>query len=209
MTVRSAVHLAYRVVRYELRLYASLARWVFRRPSIPAGHTPVGYARAVTPVMSLWIFASAMEVPLFHVLVPWHSVRIAGLAVGIWGLVWMLGLLASLRVFPHLTTASTLRVRNGASVDIVVPWDAVQSIAVRRADLPSSVRTLQPEQTDEGTHLRVGVSGQVNVNARLTGPLTVRTPHGPQRIVELSFLVDDPRAFVRDAQSRVVSPTRR
>ena len=82
--MRAALHLAYRAVRYELRLYVSLTRWVIRRPSIPRGQTPVRYAQAATPVIALWIFASAMEIPLFHVLVPWHSVRIAGLALGVW-----------------------------------------------------------------------------------------------------------------------------
>lgn len=203
MSVRSVAHLAYRVVRYEIRLYISLARWLSRRPSIPDGYTPVAYAQAVTPVISLWIFASAMEVPLFHVLVPWHAVRIAGLALGVWGLIWMLGLLASLRVYPHLLDASVLRVRNGASIDITVPWDAIEALTARRADLPSSARAFQPEETDDGTHLRIGVSGQVNVHARLVEPYDVRTPRGPMTIVELSFLVDDPRAFVKDAREYV------
>lgn len=213
MSVRSAAHLAYRVVRYEIRLYMSLARWISRRPSVPDGYRPVGYAQAVTPVISLWIFASAMEVPLFHVLVPWHSVRITGLALGIWGLIWMFGLLASLRVYPHLLNDSALRVRNGPSIDIVVPWDAIESLTARRADLPSSARAFQPEQTDDGTHLRIGVSGQVNVHAQLSEPHDVHTPHGPLTIVELSFLVDDPRAFVKQAREyvgpEVVSPARR
>ena len=203
--MRAALHLAYRAVRYELRLYASLTRWVIRRPSVPRGQTPVTYAQAATPVIALWIFASAMEIPLFHVLVSWHSVRVAGLALGVWGLIWMLGMLASLRVHPHLFDASTLRVRNGASIDIAVPWQAIETLNVRRADLPSSARSFQPEETESGTHLRIGVSGQTNVHAQLTEPLTVRTPHGRQTIVELSFLVDDPRAFVREAQDRLVS----
>ena len=203
MNVRAAAHLAYRAVRYELRLYVSLARWVFRRPDIPAGYRPVAYARDATPVISLWIFASAMEVPLFHVLVPWHSVRMIGLVLGVWGVLWMVGMLASLRVHPHLLGTNHLRVRGGPSVDVAVPWEAIETLSARRGDLPSSARTVQPEETDRGTHLRIGVSGQVNVHAQLVAPLEVRTPHGSMTIVELSFLVDDPRAFVKAANDFV------
>ena len=203
MTIRSLASLAFRAVRYELRLYLSLARWITRRPSIPRGQTPVRYAQAATPVIALWIFASGAEIPLFHVLVPWHGVRLTGLALGVWGLLWMLGMLASLRVHPHLFDSSTLRVRNGPSIDVAVPWAAIDSLSTRRADLPSSARSLQPVDTDRGTHLRIGVSGQVNVHAQLTEPLDVHTPRGPMTIVELSFLVDDPREFVREARSYV------
>lgn len=208
MSIRSAAYVAYRVVRYEIRLYISLARWLARRPSIPGDDVPIGYAKATTPVVWLWIFASALEIPLIHVLVPWDTIRIIGLAVGVWGLIWMLGLLASLHVYPHLLDASRLRVRNGASIDVAVPWEAIGSLTARRGDLPSSARSFQPEQTERGTHLRIGVSGQVNVHASLAAPLTVKTPHGPMEIVELSFLVDEPRAFVTQAREYTESVSR-
>ncbi len=205
MTVRSVASFAYRAVRYEIRLYISLARCLMRRPNVPADAVPIGYAKATTPVVWLWIFASALEIPLIHVLIPWDTVRIIGLAIGVWGLIWMLGLLASLHIYPHLLNASQLRVRNGPSIALAVPWDSIDSLTPRRADLPSSARTFQPEHTDSGTHLRIGVSGQVNVHATLVAPLTVSTPRGPMEIVELSFLVDDPRAFVKRAREYVDS----
>jgi hypothetical protein len=159
-----------------------------------------GYAKAVTPVMWLWIFASAVEVPLVHILIPWDTVRIVALVLSVWGLVWMVGLLASLNVYPHLVSPSTLRVRHGASVDIPLPWAAVETVKAERRDLPSTVWTLQPRKTERGTDLQVAVSGQVNVHAVLREPLTVVTPKGPMEITELSFLVDDPRALVTRAR---------
>jgi hypothetical protein len=193
--------LARRGVLFELRLYRNLFRWVTRRSDTGGADVePFTYARTVTPVMWLWIFASAVEIPLIHVLVPWETVRIVGLALGVWGLVWMVGLLAGLWVYPHLLGASALRVRHGASVDIVVPWDAVSSIERRQADLPSSVRTLQPAETEAGTDLRVGVSGQVNVHAVLRRPTPVATPQGERLISALSFFADDPRDLVGRAR---------
>ena len=203
LNVRTLWRLVRHAVVFELRLYRSLFRWISRRPHIPADLEPFGYARDVTPVMWLWIFASAAEIPLAHVLIPWESVRIALLVVGFWGVLWMVGLLASLRVYPHLLGDSAIRVRYGASVDIPIPWAAIATIVPQRRDLPSTVWTLQPREIENGTDLQVGVSGQVNVHAVLREPLTVRTPKGEQVIAAISFLADDPRDLVARARQHL------
>lgn len=206
---RTVISLVRRAVASELRLYRSLFRWVTRRPDVPRDVEAFGYARAVTPVMWLWIFASAVEVPLVHLLVPWDAVRIGLLVIGVWGLLWMVGLLASLNVHPHLMSDTALRVRSGAAIDITIPWDAVASIAVQRRDLPSSIRTLQPRETKSGTDLQVGVSGQVNLHAVLCRPMTVPTPGASRRITELSFWADDQRALVARARQHLPSEVTR
>lgn len=189
----------------EVAMYRNLFRWVLRRPAVPVGAEPVGYAQAVTPVMWLWIFASAAELPLVHVLVPWEGVRIAALVLGVWGLVWMLGALAGLRIYPHLLTADALRVRNGALTELVIPWEAVAAARKVDLDLPSSVWTLQPEETPGGTHLRVGVSGRANVTVELREPLLVRPTRSRElTVVRVSFWVDEPREVVRALQARAL-----
>ena len=77
------------LVDLEVTVWVSLARWVTRRPDVPAGARPVGYSRLVTPVLCLWIFASAAEIPLVHVLVPWEWLRLSLLVVGVWGVLWL------------------------------------------------------------------------------------------------------------------------
>lgn len=193
--------LAKHAVVFELRLYRSLFRWVIRRPDLGGrDDEPFTYAKSVTPVMWLWIFASAAELPLAHLLVPWEAVRLVLLLTGVWGLVWMIGLLASLYVYPHLLGPTTLVVRYGASHRITLPWDAVESITHRQGDLDSTVWTLQPRETEAGVNLQVGVSGQVNVHAYLRRPTVVATAKGPMEVVELSFFADDPRALVAHAR---------
>lgn len=195
-----------KAVLFELRLYRSLARWVLRRHDVRYDDArPVSYAKTVTPVMWLWIFASAVEVPLVHLLIPWDSVRIVVLVLSIWGLLWMVGLLASLTVYPHLLTPTGLRVRNGASTDITLPWSRAASASYQRRDLDSTIRTLQPRETEDGTNLQVAVSGQVNVHLRLHGPTVVATPKGELEIVELSLFADDPRALVAAVREQIGS----
>jgi hypothetical protein len=188
-------------VVFEVRLYRSLFRWITRRPDRGGPDAePFPYARMVTPVMWLWIFGSACEIPLAHVLVPWESVRIALLVVGVWGLVWMIGLLASLWVYPHLLTPDRLVVRNGASHRIELPWERIDSLSVRTEDMASSVWALQPVHTERGTDLNVATGAQVNVHAVLTGPTVVATAKGEMEIVELSFYADEPRDLVARAR---------
>lgn len=180
-------------------MYTSLLRWIARRPAVGPGEEAVGYARLVTPVMSLWIFGSAVEVPVVHLLLPWDAVRNVVLGLSVWGLLWMLGALASLRVHPHLLTPTELRVRHGARITVVVPWAAIQDVRAARRELPSTMRTLH--QT--GGDLAVAVSGETNVTAVLREPLVVRLPAGPTTIAELSFLVDEPRDFLARAHKEL------
>jgi len=192
-----------RIVRFELDLYLAVTRWITRRPHVPAGSTAWGYSRMVTPVMWLWILACAIEVPLVHVLTPWPSVRIGGLAVSVWGLAWMIGMLASLKVYPHLTDREGLRVRHGKRADVHIPWAAVASVTTVDRDLPSSLRTFQPLETDAGIDLQIGVSARANVHAVLTEPRAVSTPKGPVTISALTFLVDEPREYAAAARRAI------
>ncbi|HSE71735.1 MAG TPA: hypothetical protein VLA97_13325 [Nocardioidaceae bacterium] len=209
LSVRTVAALARRAVVFELRLYRSLFRWVTRRVDRGGPEVePFGYAQAVTPVMWLWIFASAAELPLVHVLVPWETVRIFLLVVGVWGLAWMVGLLASLQVYPHQLSDSHLRVRHGASVDIRVPWANVASVKVDDRDLPSAIRTLQPRETESGTDLQVGVSARVVVHASLREPMTISTHHGPVEFTELSFWADEPRVLADRARRHISAAVR-
>ncbi len=192
---------------FELNIYKSLLRWLLRRPSIPAGFEPVGYARLATPVMALWIFGSALELPLVHVLVPWHAVRISLLIISVWGLLWMLGALAGLRSYPHLLGSDMLRIRNGAMHDIAIPWKAIAQVTTQDRSLPSSMWVLQPQETKHGTHLNVAVSGRVNVHIALREPLAVRTKKGDMLLTGVSLWTDEPRAVAArlrlEAEARV------
>jgi hypothetical protein len=150
----------------------------------------------VTPVLSLWIFGSAVEIPVAHVLVPWHGLRVALLVLGVWGLLWMIGLLAGLRSYPHLLEAGVLRVRNGPMHDIAIPMADIAAVTSGEKSLPSSMWVLQPEPTARGAHLRVGVSGQVNVHLALHRPLDVVTRKGAMTITGISLWADEPRQLV-------------
>ncbi|MGH1564224.1 hypothetical protein [Mumia sp. DW29H23] len=194
------------LVVLEKNLYVSLARWLVRRPDRGGpGATPYGYARMVTPMMGLWIFASAAEVPLIHVLVPWEGIRLTLLVLGVWGLVWMIGFLASLHVYPHLVTDEGIRIRNSALVDLVVPWDVVATAGMHDHDFPSTIRTLQVVESDEGVEAAVTVSGRVNVTLELRAPFALATREGERLVDRISLWVDEPRDLVSRVRRRSVT----
>ena len=204
--LRRASTLAGRAVMYEISLYRSLFRWVTRRPATRDPQVlVVGYARDVTPLTCLWIFASAVEMPIAHVLVPWESVRTVLLVVSVWGLVWMFGLLASLRTRPHLSGPETLQLRYSSRREVELAWADVREVRMDRRDTGSSIRPVIPRETERGTDLQIGVGGQVNVTALLRRPVPVRLPDGVTEVVQVSFLVDDPREFVAHARERLTA----
>lgn len=186
--LRSALH-------FELALYRSLARWAVRRPDVPAGATPIGYAQLVAPMLWLWIFGSAVEVValeivLRHIDQPWASgVRVPMLVLGIWGLAWMLGLMASYRVRPHLLSEQELTIRSGARTWLTVPLGALGSVRVVDHETSGILRSLHLE----GTLALVDAGGRTNLELVLTGPTLVSSSAGALAVDRVALWVDDPR----------------
>ncbi|EXG79822.1 hypothetical protein [Cryptosporangium arvum] len=181
-----------RAVLFELRIYRNLARWVARRPDVRGGE-PFGYAQLVTPVLCLWIFGSAVETVVVHFILPWEGIRLVADIVGIWGLLWMLGLLAGMRTYPHLVTPQGLRVRHGGNFDLKLPWEIIASVTTQRTNLESSIRTLRLIDDE----LFVAVNNEVNVRVVLTEPIIVKD----REVTAVSFLADDPKALVARAKA--------
>ena len=192
-----------RVVLFELRLWRSLYRWIFRRPlRLEPGTTTFSYADVVTPVIIGFIVVSAIEIPVLHLILPWQGARVILFILGVQGLLWMIGLLASLRVHPHVIGTSGLRVRNGSSIEIHLPWDAIAEIRTRMRSLPTG-KTLQFDAADTSI-LSIAMSSQTNIDVVLREPMAVRLPKGvSEPITELRFFADDHRGLAEGAREHL------
>jgi len=194
---------------YELSLYRSLARWLARQPDVPRGATPIGYSRLVAPMLWLWIFGSSVEVVVVEVVLrhldqPWAAAaRVPLLVLGIWGVAWMLGMLASYRVRPHLLTDTELRARSGARTWLVLPLDAVEPTRVVEHQVPGVIRALHVERE----LALVGAGSRTNLEMMLTRPTTVSTSKGEATVTQVGIWVDEPREIA--AQLRPLLATRR
>ncbi|MFG2053784.1 hypothetical protein ACGFI9_07095 [Micromonospora sp. NPDC048930] len=210
MRERSPVALLRIAVAYEIGMWRSLYRWLLRRPpTTEPGAQVFSYVGVVKPILIAFIVLSAVEIPIFDVILAHTlpSARKVVLALGVWGLLWMIGLFASLRVHPHVAEAAGLRVRNGFSVDFLVPWAAIATVSARYRSLPSS-RAVQVTQDEGATILNIGAAKQTSVDLVLREPLSVRLPKGPSEPVhEIRLYADDPAALITRTRQHLPART--
>lgn len=131
--------------------------------------------------------------------------RYSLLVLGVWGLLWMLGLLASIRTHPHVIDQTGLRLRSGFQLDAFIPWEQITTIGHRRS---SSDRKLQIEHDQTG--VSVTLHGTNNLEVTLAEPLIVRFLDGRQAEVDgIRFYADTPTALIKTAQAHLAHPRSR
>jgi hypothetical protein len=209
MGVTKVWGLARFVVVYELRLWAALMRWILRRPiPVEPGTRRFGYLGAVKMILIAFIAVSAIEIPILELLIPWRPVANVALLIGVYGLIWMIGLAASMVIHPHLVGPAGLRIRNSLTLDAGIPWESIASIEVRRRSMPPGGQI----QLEDGV-LSLGMASQTSIDVRLTEPLIlpVRKAKG-QPATTVRFHADDPeglveaaRTFLRTAEGRTAA----
>ncbi len=192
------------MVRYEIGIWRSLGIWLLRLRTLPRDSTAHPYAGVVTPLFIVFIAVSAIELPILHLVLPWPPVRTAADILSIWGLVWMIGLLAAVRVHPHGISDAGIRIRNGFSVDVTVPWDLVASVRSRGRSVERN-RTVQCEQTPAGAVAIVAVAKQTTVEIVLRSPTVLPLARlGGEPVTEVRLFADDPGAMVASIRQRLV-----
>jgi hypothetical protein len=203
MKVLKAVRFA---LWYEWHMWLSLYRWLFRRPLVrESGAKPFGYARAQTPVLIAFIVVSAIEVPILDLVLPWPVVRFIALLLGVWGVVWMFGILAILRTHPHVVGPAGLRIRNGLSVDVSIPWALVADIRLRNRPLEPG-RKDRMEVTDAGTVAIMPISNFTNVDVAFREPVVLPVPKtNGEPLIGLRFYADDEKELVAHTRTFVMA----
>ena len=194
-----------RAVATEAAMWRSMYRWARRKPSALAeGDEPFGYLGVVKPILGVFIGLSIIEIPILDLIVrhvmPWRPARWIVLVLSVWGLLWMIGFIADMKVHPHVVGATGIRVRRGASIDVTVPWDDVDTVSKRYRSLPSS-RSVQIEKEGERSVLHITVGSQTSIDVRLRRPATFLVPKGrTEPVEELRLYADDIDGFVRAAR---------
>lgn len=186
-------------------MWRSLYVWARRKPlPLAQGDDPFGYLGVVKPILGIFIALSIVEIPVFDLIVthvvPWRPARWIVLGLGIWGLLWMAGLYASMRIHPHLVGDRGLRVRLSSGIDIWIPWTDIEALRKRHRSLPSS-RSVQVEQEGERRVLNISVGAQTSIDVLLRRPTTFDLPKGrTEPMDELRLYADDPDGLLRSAR---------
>jgi hypothetical protein len=157
-------------------------------------------------LFGVFIGLSALEIPILHLILPWQTARTISLIVGGYGLFWMIGLLATLSVYPHVVGAAGLRIRNGTTLDVVLPWDTIGEVRLRRRSMPPG-GSIQIDEERDARILSIGVGSQTSVDVLLSRPMTVavaKTRGAP--VTQIRFHADDPDTLVAAARDRSARP---
>jgi hypothetical protein len=193
----------YRLLRFprwlvvmEIGVWRSLFLFVARRKSgVRPGVEHFSYHRQVAPVIGAFIFVSLVELPVVHLLIPWHTVRLVVLVISVWGLLWMVGYFASVKVFPHLLDDAGLRVRFGTTVDVAIPWELVESVRTRRGRVDSGKQLV----LEDGI-LSVPVMKQTRIEVVLREPTALA---GFDAVTEVRLYADRPADVAAAARERL------
>ncbi|GAA1681879.1 hypothetical protein [Fodinicola feengrottensis] len=190
----------------EPRLFAALGRWIARRPDHRGG-TAFDYPR--TDTMLFWtivvlcvVEGGAVEFVLALLRVPigWE---VASIVLHVYAVFWILGMMASFAVKPHLLTGDAIVVRDGVSTELRFGYDTVRAAVVERK---------RSEGFGGRTGLKVGKDG---VALLAYGDATVRIDFHPDALISrngqplpspyksLRISVADAARFVRTIHSRL------
>lgn len=192
---------AQRAGRLEKNSYASIARAIARRPAVPAGASAFAYHAPVRMVLIVFLVLSAAELVIVDVVVhSWPLVRIPLLIVGVWGVLFMIGMLCSFLMRPHTVGPDGLRVRNGMGLDIDLPWADVHSVEIKRRFYAEKPARLTQEGDDRVLILHV--QSETNVEVELEGVTRIDlhgNGAGEDKVdaTKVRFWVDDPKALLR------------
>ncbi|MGR6330484.1 hypothetical protein ACU5AX_15590 [Sphingomonas sp. XXL09] len=170
-------------------LHLAVFRW--RSPAdVPPDARGFAYHRQLAPMMIVMATLSVIEIGVTHLVVSHFSARAAMILAVIGGLslLYLVGVIRSLRLRPVLLTPTGIHLRVGTLADRVI---AIEEIAAIEAE-PAGDRVRARDT------LNVGLLAWPNLLLRLREPVPRRGLFGPKPpIAAIAFRLDDPAPFVR------------
>jgi hypothetical protein len=197
---------AARLAALEPRLWITLGRWLLRRPVGP-GTFPYARRSLFGPMLGLVAFSAPVEIFAFELLIPWPLVRVLVLIASVYSVLWLAGLYAGLKMYPHRLTPDGLRFYHGLLASGALPYDQIASVEAVRHKAPGGKDGLQPVPAEGAAYLAAG--GRTDVTLRLRAPTVIAgllRPTPPVTTVHLA--ADDGPALAAALQARwVAAPT--
>ncbi len=196
-------YLVKRATLAEIHGYQGIYRFVLRRPRVPARAVGFSYHQPAFAPLIVFIVVSAVELVVVDLIVHrWPSVRIPLLILGVWGLVWMIGLLLGMITRPHAVGPEGIRARYAAEVDLPLSWDDVYSVGKRKRVRPDGEPKITTDTDGTRTlHLRMG--NETNIDIRLERPIRCRLPSGAEEVERVALYADDPAAFLAEVRRHI------
>jgi hypothetical protein len=155
----------------------------------------------VLTILVIFIVLSAVEIPIIDLIVHrWPWVRIPLLALGIWGVTWMIGLLLSYLTRPHAVGPEGIRARLGADIDVDLPWEAVASVEKSRDVLEKAPKV---REEPHGRTLALRMQNETNVLVVLEHPVPARLGDVAVELDAVRLWVDDLDGFMTAVRTHI------
>lgn len=190
----------------EKIIYASIARAVVRRPAVPAGARGLRYHAPVLTILWIFIVLSAVELVVIDLIVhQWVVVRIVCLVIGIWGLIWMIGLLCSYYMRPHVVGPEGIEARNGLDTNVRISWDDVHSVEIKKhVHEPKTPKIIGDDQKT----FALNILNETNIEITLEAPTSITLPGLPPKggehtVSTIRLWADDPKAFLTEVREHI------
>ncbi|MGW3934926.1 hypothetical protein [Streptomyces phaeochromogenes] len=192
-----AVRIMRHPIAHEVRLLASIGRWVARRPHGIGRGRAFSYGRGQGAMMFGFGFVSVLESVCMAVLLRNHpAVHRVVLALDVYTLLLIVGMHAASVTRPHVLDdtgdEAFLRIRRAAHVDVRVPLAAISSV---RRELVTT-----HEKSDGRLDLAIGA--QTTITLELSSRVRHFTFLGrPKDVTLIRFHADEPEALVREIRT--------
>ncbi|MGA6220159.1 hypothetical protein ACPESV_07420 [Streptomyces umbrinus] len=192
-TLRTVRHL----FAHEVRLLASIGRWVARRPHGIGRGRAFSYGRGQGAMMFGFGFVSVLESVCMAVLLRNHpTVHRVVFALDVYTLLLIVGMHAASVTRPHVLDDTEdeafLRVRRAAHVDVRIPLAAIASVR----------RELVTTHEKRDGRLDLAIGAQTTITLELSSPVRHFTFLGrPKDVTLIRFHADEPEALVREIRT--------
>lgn len=169
LTTRSALVAAvsesplYRFAEAEIRAYRSLWMLVRGKKDCPGDVAFTSSSGALT-IPAAFAVATAIEIAVLHLLIPWPWLSVTLAILSIWGLAFVFGFVATDLVHPHYLTGSTLILRQSGRIVAEVPIDEHLTVTARRSPSPTAPSV-------DGSRLHLPNQDGTNVELVLAEPV--------------------------------------
>lgn len=189
-----------RAVKAEISCLVSLTRVSLRRPpQIPNGADSIPAREGTLAIPVAFGAVTLVEVTVLHLVLPWPTLSVALTLISVYGLILLLGVIASRWDHPHYATSRSLVLRNGAHVVADIPYRDISVIVpVRDGSVvaPTNADGIARLATMNGCHVAVGLASPRRI------ALTANGREKGSFVHEIRFAADDAPEVIRVLEAR-------
>lgn len=177
-------------------LHLALFRWN-GAPDVPPGTIGFAYHRYLQPMMIALLLLSCIEIGVTHLLIAHWNRTLAWIlfAISDVSLLYLVGLIKSLRLAPVLLTRTGVRIRAGILIDRTIPYEAIAEVTAN----PDGETVRAPGSWD------VALLAWPNLMLRLETPLPPRSPWHGAPVHAIALRLDEPGRFLDELRGRLVT----